>query len=66
MEDFEVGDPVALTEAPVDTFGRIVALGEDGRTAQVQWFHRPGYEHQVTTEDVRVLRRVHESEEGVA
>ena len=66
MEEFHIGDGVALTEASADTFGRIVAISEDGAAAQVHWFHRPGYEDRVTTEDVRLLRRVHESEEGVA
>jgi hypothetical protein len=66
METFQPGELVALTEAPVDTRGRVVAVSEDRRTVKVHWELRPGYEEQDTTEDAALLRQVHESEEGMA
>jgi hypothetical protein len=66
METFQPGELVMLTEAPVDTRGRVVAVSDDGRTVTVHWELRPGHEEQHTTEDAALLRRVHESEEGMA
>jgi hypothetical protein len=66
MEPFQLGELVALNEAPVDTRGHVVGVSDDGRTVEVRWELRPGYEDQVTTEDGELLRRVHESEEGMA
>lgn len=63
--DFARGEPVALVEAPTDTLGRVVDVDDDGRTVEVLWEVRPGHEHEVTTEDADMLRRVHESEEGM-
>ena len=65
MEPFYPSELVALNEAPVDTRGHVVAVSDDGRTVQVRWELRPGYEDQVTAEDARLLRPVHESEEGM-
>ena len=66
MEDFQPGELVALTDAPVDTRGRVLDVSDGGRTVEVRWELRHGHEHAVTTEDARVLRHVHESEEGMA
>jgi hypothetical protein len=66
MEGFQPGELVALTDAPVDNRGRVLDVRDDGRTIEVRWELRHGHEHAVTTEDARVLRRVHESEEGMA
>ena len=60
MESFQPGELVALTDAPVDTRGRVQDVSDDGRTVEVRWELRHGHEH------ARVLRRVHESEEGMA
>ena len=65
MEDFAEGESVMLTNAPTDTLGRIVAITNDGRIAQVRWERRPGFEHQVTDEYTASLRRLHESDEGM-
>jgi hypothetical protein len=66
MEVFQPGELVALTEAPVDTRGRVAAVSDDGRTVMVRWELHHGHEHAATTEDADALRRVHESEEGMA
>jgi hypothetical protein len=66
MEIFQPGELVALTDAPVDTRGRVVAVSDDGCSVTVRWELRHGHEHAATTEDAAVLRRVHESEEGMA
>jgi hypothetical protein len=34
----------------------------DGKSAEVAWHRRPGYEHRTTMEATEALRRVHESE----
>ena len=65
-EVFQPGEMVALREAAVDTRGRIVDVSDDGRTIQVRWKLRPGHEDAVTTENATTVRRVHESEEGMA
>jgi hypothetical protein len=65
MEPFRLGELVALNEAAVDTRGHVVGLSEDARLVQVRWDVCPGYEDQVTTENAELLRRVHESEEGM-
>jgi len=44
------GGLVALTDAPVDTRGRVLDVSDDGRTVEILW----------------ELRHVHESEEGMA
>lgn len=66
MELFQPGKLVALTEASVDTRGRVIEVSPDGRTVTVHWLLRPGHEDQDTTEDSALLRPVHESEEGMA
>jgi hypothetical protein len=66
MEPFQPGELVALTEAPVDTRGRIVQVDDQGRTVTVRWELYPGHEHEDTVEEAALLRRVHESEEGMA
>jgi hypothetical protein len=66
METLQAGELVMSTEAPFDTRGRVVAVSDDGRTVTVHWELRPGYEDQDSTEDAALLRRVHESEEGMA
>ena len=66
MEGFYRGEMVMLRDASADTRGRLVYISEDGRTVDVHWSLRPGHEDEVTTEDPTVLRRVHESEEGMA
>lgn len=66
MEPFQLGELVALNEAPVDTRGHVVAVSDDGRTVQIRWELRPGYEGEATTEATELVRRVHESEEGMA
>ena len=65
MEPLHPGEIVALTESPVDTRGRVVEVSDE-RTVKVHWELRPGYEDQLTLEDTALLRRVHESEEGMA
>ena len=50
MESFQPGELVALTDAPVDTRGRVQDVSDDGRTVEILW----------------ELRHVHESEEGMA
>jgi len=64
FDDFKRGEAVALSTASDDTLGRIVWT--DGRTAEVHWERRPGFEHQITREDAAQLRRVHESEAGMS
>jgi hypothetical protein len=66
MERFYPGEMVMLREASVDTRGRVVDVSDDGRTVDVHWSLRPGHDDDVTTEDPLALRRVHESEEGMA
>ena len=66
MERFHPGEMVMLREAAVDTRGRVVDVSDDGRSVDVRWSLRPGHDNEVTTEDPLVLRRVHESEEGMA
>jgi hypothetical protein len=66
MEGFHPGELVSLNDAPVDTRGRVLDVSDDGCTVEVRWELRHGHEHAVTSEDARVLRRVHESEEGMA
>lgn len=66
MERFHPGDMVMLREATVDTRGRVVDVSDDGRTVDVRWSLRPGHDNEVTAEDPLMLRRVHESEEGMA
>ena len=66
MERFYPGEMVMLREADADTRGRIVNVSDDGQTVDVRWALRPGHHDDVTTEDVVMLRRVHESEEGMA
>lgn len=61
-EPLRPGEPVALSKAATDTLGHIVAVTADGKSAEVAWHRRPGYEHRTTTEPTDVLRRVHESE----
>ena len=65
-ERFYPGEMVMLREAAGDTRGRIIEVSDDGRTVEVRWSLRPGHHDDVTTEDTAVLRRVHESEEGMA
>ena len=64
FDEFKRGEAVALSTGSDDTLGRIVWT--DGRTAEVHWERRPGFEHDTTREDVAQLRRVHESEGGMA
>jgi len=66
FDELKRGEAVALSEGSEDTLGRIVAIAEGGRTAEVHWERRAGHEHETTREDVRVLRRVHESEAGMS
>jgi hypothetical protein len=66
MERFYPGEMVMLREAAVDTRGRVVDVSADGRTVDVRWSLRPGHDNEITTEDPLMLRRVHESEEGMA
>jgi hypothetical protein len=66
MERFYPGEMVMLREAHADTRGRVVDVSDDGRTVDVRWSLRPGHDDEVTTEDSLALRRVHESEEGMA
>ena len=61
-EPLRRGEPVALSQAATDTLGHIVAMSADGKSAEVAWHRRPGYEHRTTMEPTEVLRRVHESE----
>ena len=61
-EPLQRGEPVALSDATTDTLGRVVAVTADGKSAEVAWHRRPGYEHRTTTEATEALRRVHESE----
>jgi hypothetical protein len=56
---------IAVPGGCVDTRGRVVDVSADGRIVNVHWSLRPGHEHQTTTEDEALLRRVHESEEGM-
>jgi hypothetical protein len=65
MEVFQPGEVVALREAAVDTRGRVVDVSDDGRAVNVRWSLRPGHQDEVTTENEAMLRRVHESEEGM-
>src|SRR5262249_19160176 len=65
-EVFQLGEVVALREAAGGTRGPVVDVSDDGRTVQVRWELRHGHEHAVTTEGHAALRRVHESEEGMA
>ena len=66
MEPFQPGEMVMLREGHADTRGRIVDVSGDGLTVEVRWSSRPGHHDDVTTEDAEALRRVHESEEGMA
>ena len=66
MEPFRAGEPVTLREGSTDTIGRIVGITEDGRRAEVQWHTRPGHMHESTVEELTALRRLHESEAGMA
>ncbi len=61
-EPLRRGEPVALSQAATDTLGHIVAVTADGKSAEVAWYRRPGYEHRTTMEATDALRRVHESE----
>ena len=65
MEAFQPGEVVALREAVGDTRGRVVDVSDDSRRVDVHWSVRSGHEGEVTTEHETVLRRVHESEEGM-
>ena len=65
MEAFQPGEVVALREAVGDTRGRVVDVSDDGHRVDVHWSLRPGHEDAVTTEHETMLRRVHESEEGM-
>ncbi len=64
MEPFLPGESVALTDAD-HSFGRIVGVSDDGATVEVRWLRCPGHEHDLTLEPASVVRRVHESEEGM-
>ena len=66
MERFYPGEMVMLREADGDTRGRVVDVSDDGSTVDVRWALRPGHHDDVTTEYAAGLRRVHESEEGMA
>jgi hypothetical protein len=57
---------VMLNEAPVDTRGRILEVLDGGRRIRVHWELRGEQAPHETVEDAAVLRRVHESEEGMA
>ena len=46
--------------------GLLLTIGCAKHTADVRWSLRPGHHDDITTEDTAVLRRVHESEEGMA
>lgn len=61
-EPFQRGEAVALSQAATDTLGHIIAVTADGKSAEVAWHRRPGYEQRTTMEPTDVLRRVHESE----
>jgi hypothetical protein len=64
MEPFAEGDIVTLTDSD-HTLGHIVSVRGDSHTVEVRWQRRRGHEHEVTVERMDMLRRVHESEEGM-
>ncbi len=64
MEPFVPGDVVTLTDTE-HSVGRVVDVLDDGRI-EVRWTQRPGHDHDVTLEPAALLRRVHESEAGLA
>ena len=62
MERFLPGEAVTLTDTE-HTIGHIVAVSEDGATAEILWRRRPGHDHDVTLEPTELNRRLHESDE---
>jgi len=64
MEPFLPGETVTLTDT-ARSIGHIVGIDADGGTAEVRWLRHPGHAHDVTVEPMSLLRRVHESEEGM-
>lgn len=64
MEPFQPGESVTLNDAD-HALGHVVDVHPVDGTVEVRWLRRPGHDHDVTCEPVAVLRRVHESEEGM-
>jgi hypothetical protein len=56
QETFEVGDPVELKDAVLDTIGTVVALMREGHV-KVEWHTGEGYIGKTTMLSVRVLRK---------
>jgi hypothetical protein len=64
MEPFVEGETVTLTDTD-HTLGHIVGVSADGATVEIRWQRRRGHDHDVTVERTALIRRVHESEEGM-
>ena len=64
MEPFVEGETVTLTDTD-HTLGHIVGVSADGATVEIRWQRRLGHDHGVTVERTALIRRVHESEEGM-
>jgi len=64
MEPFLPGESVTLNDTD-HCVGHIVDIDQAAGTVEVRWLRRPGHDHDVTVEPVGVIRRLHESEEGM-
>ena len=64
MEPFLPGESVTLTDTD-HAIGHIVDVNQTNGTVEVRWLRRPGHDHDVTVEPLSLIRRVHESEEGM-
>jgi len=64
MEPFLPGESVTLTDID-HAIGHIVDVDEAAGTVEVRWLRRPGHDHDLTVEPMGLIRRIHESEEGM-